>query len=246
LSIRDNFDAPESPLRTNLGKLNAEVGYDFDVSLAWVDIHRDLGPLFPDLAVLVPSVTGTITAYLQRLLVLLEGDGFQEAFLDKIKGSTSIIVRIGEQKTEDKSCFDGHGRLMLSLPAAGPEWYRTMLGRIGHDLETVFLNPGAVAEPTTDWVDVPAAKARAFAEPPVAETVTVAALPAMSTLSKPESLFPTLLPYFVIITTSGTTIHIESAHQPTLALLHTYLSTHVRKNLTLTTQVNFPCHPLTD
>lgn len=238
LSIRDNFDPPESPFRTNLGKLIAEVGYDFDVSLAWVDIHRDLCPLFPDMAVLVPSVTGAITSYLQRLLVLLEGDEFQEAFLDKIKGSTSIIVRIGEQKTEDKSCFDGHGRLMLSLPAAGPEWYRTMLGRIGHDLETVFLNPGAVAEPTTDWVDVPATKARAFAEPPVAETV--AALPAMSTLSKPESLFPTLLPYFVVVTASGTNIHIESAHQPTLTLLHTYLSTHVRKNLTLSTQVNSP------
>ena len=238
LSIRDSFDAPDCALQKNLGKLNAEVGYDFDVSLAWVDIHRDLGSLFPDLAVLVPSVTGAISAYLQRLLVLLEADNFQEAFLEKMKGKTSIIVRIGEGKTEDTSSFDMQGRLMLSLPIAAADWYRTMLGRVGHDLERLFLNPDAVSEHTADWVDIPASKGRTISESMTAGVPS--ALPAMSTLSKPETLFPTLLPYFVIITTSGANLHIESAHQPTLTLLHTYFSTHVRKDLNLTTQVHLP------
>src|SRR5579862_3158111 len=240
MSIRDNFDAPECTLRQELGKLNSEVGYTFDISLAWSDIHRDLSPLFPDLSILVPSVVSAITIYIRRILGLLENDEFQEAFLDKMKGSTSIMVRVGEQKREDRSSFDVHGRLLFTLPAEGAEWFRTMTARIGHDLEEVFLNPDKGSEANIDWVDVPATavKPRTHGDGIPEATPAVASLPAMSTLSKPESLFPTLLPYFVIVSASGATIHIESAHQPTLTLLHTYLSTHVRKDLNTTTQVS--------
>jgi hypothetical protein len=236
MSIRDNFDAPECALRQELQKLNSEVGYTFTISLAWSDIHRDLSPFFPDLSIMVPSVVSAITIYLRRLLVLLQNDDFQEAFLDKMKGSTSIIIRVGEQKSEDRSSFDIHGRLVFTLPAEGGKWFRGMTARIGHDLEEVFMNPDKSSEANVDWVDVPAtaAKVRMTGE------AVAASLPPMSTLSKPESLFPTLLPYFVIISASGTTIHIESAHQPTLTLLHRYLSAHVRKDLNTTTQVLNP------
>lgn len=240
-------------MKIALAKLNSEVGYDFDIILPWVDIHRDLAKFFPDKTVLVPSVTSALTAYLDRITALLDEQKFQDAFLEKMSSvySRDIVVRVGETE-QDTSCLDRNGKLTVSLPATGPQWYRTRLSHIGHDLEGVFLKSGddtteslpstrtkttpSPAAAIADWVEVGAVKSKVS---------NITSLPSLHTLGKPETLFRSLLPYYVIVSGTGNNLHIESSHQPTLALIHAYFNKHTRKNMNLTTQV-FPPSSITD
>jgi hypothetical protein len=253
LGIRDSFDSPNAPFKTALAKLNSEVGYEFSVILPWVDVHRDLAKFFPDKTVLVPSVTSALKAYIDRIITLIDEQKFQDAFLEKMSSvySRDIVIRVGETD-QDTSCLDRNGKLTLSLPATGPEWYRTRLFRIGHDLEDVFLKSGdettealpATRTKTTpspaaaiaDWVEVGSVKSKAS---------NITCLPSVNTLGKPETLFKSLLPYYVIVSGTGQNLHIESSHQPTLVLLHAYFNQHTRKNMNLTTQVFPRCELLT-
>lgn len=252
LGIRDSFNSPTAPFKTVLAKLNSEVGYDFSIVLPWVDVHRDLAKFFPDKTVLVPSVTSALTAYLDRIIALLEEQKFQDAFLEKMSSvySRDIVIRVGESD-QDTSCLDRNGKLTLSLPATGPQWYRTRLSGIGHDLEDVFLKSGddtsdplpATRTKTTpspsaaiaDWIDIGSSKSKVS---------DITCLPSINTLGKPETLFKSLLPYYVIVSGTGHNLHIESSHQPTLALVHAYFNKHTRKNMNLTTQVFPPCELL--
>jgi hypothetical protein len=132
--------------------------------------------------------------------------------------------------------------LALILPKTGPERYRQILPRVGHDLETVFLDTGKtstttpsngnsgvdVKPATSEWVDVVSA---AGSKP------KILSLPSIETLSRPEILFSSLLPYYVIVNHSGGGIQIEGSHQPTIDLVHAYFQKHTRKNMNLTTQV---------
>jgi hypothetical protein len=218
------------------------VGYDFSLVIPWVDIHRDLASSFPDISVLVPSVATALTSYLNRLISLLENEQFQDTFLEKTSAPVyrDIVVRIGEQTTEDQSCFDKNGKLTLSLPQTGPDWYRRMSSRVGHDLEALFLRGDAppapvLAKPKTaiaDWVDIPS-----NSSPPLRNIPTVTSLPSIHTLGKPESLFQSLVPYYIIVTNSGAHIHVQSSHQPTIELVCNYFRMHTRKNMNLSTQV---------
>ena len=245
IAIRDSFEPPTAPVQKALAKLNSTVGYDFSIVVPWVDIHRDLASSFPDLSVLVPTISAALTTYINAIITLLDEQKFQDAFLEKMSAPAyrDIIVRIGEQINEDQTFFDKSGKLTLSLPQTGPDWYRRMSSRIGHDLGTVFLSSEnsvqlELSHPqkvkSSDWVDiglVPSQKASA-----------IISLPSIRTLSKPETLFPTLLPYYLIVTSSGASIHVEGSHQPTLELVHSYFQMHTRKNMTLTTQVLTDCY----
>ena len=243
ISLRDSFDTPTAPVQVSLTRLNSVVGYDFSLVIPWVDIHRDLASSFPDISILVPSVGNALTAYLNRIITLLDDEKFQEAFLEKMSnpGYRNIVVFVGEQTNEDKSCFDKNGKLTLSLPRTGPQWFRQMSSRVGHDIEALFLAGGATSSPApamvtsmqkvtiADWVDVPSSTSQRIP--------AVTSLPLLNTLSKPESLFSSLLPYFVVVTNSGASIHIQGSHQPTIELVHGYFQMHTRKNMNLTTQV---------
>ena len=241
ISIRDTFEPSSSAVQKALANLNSEVGYQFSLVVPWADIYRDLSKSFPDNTVLVPLICSALTAYLNRIVGNLEDQKFQDVFLEKTNSvvAQDIHVQIGEQKNEDLTEINRNGKWMLSLPQAGPEWYRTMLGKVGHDLEDVFLErkketkpvptSSAVASATSDWVDL---------DPVAKVTSKIRSLPALSTLSKPESLFANLLPYYVIVTSSGAHIHIEGSHQKTIDLIQQYFQMHVRKNMNLTTQVN--------
>ena len=245
ISIRDSFDPPTVPVQLSLSRLSSIVGYDFSLSIPWVDIHRDLASSFPDISVLVPSVATALTSYLDRLITLLDNEKFQDAFLEKtsVPFNRDIIVRVGEQTNEDKSCFEKNGRLMVSLPQTGPDWYRRMSSRVGHDLEALFLTGGvqATTSPTgvsanpkpaiADWVDIPSSSSVSRNIP------MVTSLPSVNTLSKPETLFSSLLPYYVIVTNSGANIHVQASHQPTIDLVHNYFRMHTRKNMNHTSQV---------
>ena len=222
-----------------LTRLNEEVGYQFSLVVPWADIHRDLSSSFPDVSILVPSICSALTAYLNRIVGNLEIQEFQDAFLEKTSSVVirDISVQIGEQNNEDRTEIDRNGKWILSLPQAGPEWYRTMLSRIGHDLENVFLDkkvaPSTLASvlpvASNDWIDLDS-----FGDP----TNKIKSLPSLSTLSKPESLFASLMPYYIIVTNSGSRIHIEGSHQRTIDLIHQYFQMHTRKNMNLTTQVS--------
>lgn len=243
IGIRDTFDPATAPVQKALANLNSIVGYDFSLIVPWVDIHRDLASSFPDISILVPTISSALTSYLNAIIRLLDEQKFQDAFLEKMNSPVQrdIVVRIGEQTNQDETCFDKSGKLTVSFPQTGPQWYRQMSSRIGHDLEPVFLRSEAAApvthpqKPTTnDWVEVAAG--------PGQKAPGVVSLPALRTLSKPETLFPTLLPYYLIVTNSGATIHIEGSHQQTIELIHSYFQMHTRKNMNLTTQVFPSCH----
>ena len=206
----------------------------------WVDIHRDLASSFPDISILVPTISSALASYLNAIIALLDEQKFQDAFLEKMSSPAyrDIVVRVGEQTDKDQSSFDKSGKLTISFPQTGPDWYRRMSSRIGHDVESVFLSSDEATpvthpkKPTTnDWVDVAAV--------PSQKAPAIVSLPSIRTLSKPETLFPALLPYYLIVTNSGATIHIEGSHQATLELVHSYFHMHTRKNMTLSTQV-FP------
>jgi hypothetical protein len=223
--------------------LNSTVGYDFSLVVPWVDIYRDLASSFPDISVLVPTISAAITRYIHAITALLDEQKFQDAFLEKMSAPAhrDIIVRIGEQTNDDQTCFDKAGKLNLSFPQTGPDWYRRMSSRIGHDLESVFLsseNAAPLTHPqkprTNDWVEVGSV--------PTQNALAIISLPSIRTLSKPETLFPTLLPYYLIVTSSGASIHVEGSHQPTLELVHSYFQMHTRKNMNLTTQVQPACY----
>lgn len=240
MSLRDAFDSPNAPVQKSLVNLNTTVGYDFSLVIAWVDIHRDLASLFPDISILVPSITGVLTSYLNRLITLLDDEKFQDAFLEKAShvSCRDIIIQVGEQTNEDKSFFDKSGKLTLSLPRTGSDWYRRMSSRVGHDLEALFTSKGASTtsttskptsdKPASDWVDIHSVSSASNA---------VTSLPSIDTLGKPETMFTSLLPYYVVITNSGAHIHVQGSHQPTLDLVHNYFRMHTRKNMNLTTQV---------
>jgi hypothetical protein len=221
--------------------LNNEVGYQFSLVVPWADIHRDLSSTFTDGSILVPSICSALIAYLNRLISNVDDAKFQEAFLEKTSSvvTRDINVRIGEQQDADSTEIDRNGKWVLSLPQTGPQWYRTMLSRIGNDLEDVFLGtkkekPAAPPTATSaavsanDWIDL---------DPVAKITNKIRSLPTLSTLSKPESLFASVLPYYVIVTNSGASIHIEGSHQRTIDLVHQYFQMHTRKNMNLTTQV---------
>jgi hypothetical protein len=243
ISLRDSFDPPTAPVQVSLTRLNSVVGYDFSLVIPWVDIHRDLASSFPDISILVPSVGNALTAYLNRIVTLLDDEKFQEAFLEKMSNlsNRNIVVLVGEQTNEDKSFFDKHGKLTFSLPRTGPQWFRQMSSRVGHDIEALFLTGGTTSSPApaivtsmqkvsiADWVDVPSSTSQ--------RVPAVTSLPLLNTLSKPESLFSSLLPYFIVVTNSGASIHIQGSHQPTIDLVHGYFQMHTRKNMNLTTQV---------
>jgi hypothetical protein len=214
------------------------VGYDFSLEVPWVDIHRDLAGCFPDISVLVPSIATFIKSYLDRITSLLDDQKFQDAFLEKMSwvSSRTIVVRVGEKLDEDTSAFDKNGRLVLSLPQTGPEWYRKMNSRAGHDLESVFLNKDGRAskvkidvQAQSDWVDVVSAKTGSVSK--------ITSLPSLDTLGNPETLFASMLPYYAVVTNSGPNIHVQASHQPTIDLVHGYFEKHTRKNMNFTTHV---------
>jgi hypothetical protein len=239
IGIRDKFDPPSTEVQKALAGLNSTVGYDFSLIIPWVDIHRDLSPSFPDISILIPSIGTALAAYLNHIVQLLDDQKFQDAFLEKMSSiyNRGIIVKIGDQTDKDESSLDKSGRLNISLPKTGPDWYRRMTSRIGHDLESVFCGTGKPApsaakprpEPASasnnDWVDVSS------------KTPAVVSLPSLGTLGKPETLFESLFPYYIIVTNSGSSIHIQGSHQQTLELVQSYFQLHTRKNMNLTTQV---------
>jgi hypothetical protein len=211
--------------------------------IPWEDIHRDLAPHFPDRSILVPTVAQVITAFLDRIIALLGDEKFQDVFLEKMShvSSRHIAVRIGDQKSQEETCFDRDGKLALALPTAGPQVYRQMLPKVGNGVEAVFMNQGkqhATPTPKTtggaqttsiisEWVDVASAP-----EP------KVTSLPLLDVLSRPEILFSSILPYYVIVTHNSSGIQIEGSHQPTMDLVFGYFQKHTRKNMNLTTQVS--------
>jgi len=56
-------------------------------------------------------------------------------------------------------------------------------------------------------------------------------LPKLSTLSRPEVLFPTLLPALIMVHGGRTELYIEGTHPPTLELIADYFTNHARKDL---------------
>jgi hypothetical protein len=118
-----------------------------------------------------------------------------------------------------------------------------MLSKVGNGVEAIFMNDGkgqAVPTPkassggqsivtSSDWVDVASSP-----------TPKVMSLPSLDDLSRPEILFSSLLPYYVIVNLSVSGIQIEGSHQPTIDLVLAYFQKHTRKNMNLTTQVFFP------
>jgi hypothetical protein len=237
------YDAPSSAIREALARLDSVVGYKFSFVFSWDDIYRDLASSFPDASVLVPSICDALTTYLNRVIALLDEEKFQDAFLEKTSrpACRDIYVTIGESGSAAASYFDKSDRWTIQMQKAGPTSYRQMSSSLAKGVEAFFLTggtkptpnaamPGNLPKPKTagDWVDVSSS---------TDNEVKVISLPAVSTLGKPESLFVSLVPYYVVVTTSGARIHIESSHQPTLELLHEYLSKHTRRNMNLTTQV---------
>jgi hypothetical protein len=70
------------------------VGIDFSVSIAWIDMFRDLEKKFPDRATLVPSIVAIATVFIRRLESSLEEDEeFQDRFLGEV-GTKSVIICI--------------------------------------------------------------------------------------------------------------------------------------------------------
>lgn len=217
--------------------------------ISWDDIYRDLASCFPDVSVFVPSIGTALTAYVNRVISLLDNEKFQDSFLERTRAPIPrhIQVIVGESTKEDRSSFDKNGKWTLILPKIGATWYRQMSSSMGKDLDDLFITGGTksasngpgqassgnILKPKTagDWVDVAESADNG---------ARVISLPDVSTLGKPESLFLGLLPYYIIVTNSGAHIHVESSHQPTLDLLHEYLSKNVRRNMNLTTQVCIP------
>lgn len=244
IAVRDVYDAPSSAIQEALARLDSIVGYKFGFVFSWDDIYRDLASSFPDASVLVPSICEALTTYLNRIIALLDEEKFQDAFLEKTSrpASRDIYVTIGESGSTAASHFDKSERWTIVMPKAGPNSYRQMSTSLAKGLETFFLTGGTNPTPKAtasgnlakqktagDWVDV---------SPSADNEAKVISLPALSTLGKPESLFVSLVPYYVVVTTSGARIHIESSHQPTLELVHDYLSKSTRRNMNLTTQVS--------
>lgn len=56
-------------------------------------------------------------------------------------------------------------------------------------------------------------------------------LPKLNSLSRPEVLFPTLLPALIMVHGGSTEIYVEGTHPPTLELIADYFTNHARKDL---------------
>lgn len=187
-----------------------------------------------------------ITAFLDRLVNLLEDEQFQDVFLEKMGSHVSsrdIAIRVGDQKSQEEACFDRDGKLALALPVAGPQVYRQMLPKIGNGLEAIFMSQGK--QPAINATNAAPSASMISEWINVANTTVpkVTSLPSLDVLSRPEMLFSSILPNYLIVTHDSSGIQIEGSHQPTIDLVFGYFQKHTRKNMNLTTQVPLPGSP---
>ncbi|KIM31283.1 hypothetical protein M408DRAFT_21345 [Serendipita vermifera MAFF 305830] len=242
VGLRDAYDSPNSHIQTSLKSLNAVIGYDITLEIAWVDLWNDLQGKFDDKATFVPTITSAVATWLKITEDLLESsEQFQELFMNKMERlRKALFVQIWDGKLPKTEFVRGE-LLTLFLPKGNPSEFRSISSRIGADLETAFSGKkAAVSHPATspevtqdDFVDVSPAKEV------VKSANHVRSLPTVATLPRPDNLFVTLLPYTVILRRTGGGIDIESSHQPTLELIVEYFKRHARKNLNDSRQIPY-------
>jgi hypothetical protein len=86
LGIRESWDSEEAPIKKALKTFNENIGYDFSIEIAWIDIWNDLQGKYTDKSTFVPSIADSVIIFLKRLETVLEtSQEFQEIFLEKIE-----------------------------------------------------------------------------------------------------------------------------------------------------------------
>ncbi|PVF97456.1 hypothetical protein CPB86DRAFT_785757 [Serendipita vermifera] len=243
LGIRDSFNSQDAPIQKALKSFNENIGYDFSVEIAWIDLWNDLQGKYTDKSAFVPSITDSVITFLKRLETLLDtSQDFQETFLEKIERMRkAIFVKIHDKSTPAIEVVRGE-LLTLFLPKNAAPDYRTISSQIGKDLEEAFRDKRTVERPQNisedlkdDFVDISPTPTK----PTFKSSSRVSSLPQASSLARPENLFSTLVPYTLIVHKTGSGIDIEGTHQPTLELIHEYFKRHSRKNLNDTRQIPY-------
>lgn len=244
VGIRDHWDNKDAEVNKALNNLNQTVGYDMTLEIAWVDVWNELQDKFTDKTTFVAAISDAIKKYLIRIEKLLEdSEEFQNNYLEMMEAKRkALFIQIHDDSVPQTKFVNN--LFTLFLPKGDSSTYRTITDRLGADLEDVFsgkVTNAPKAEPFQTMKDDFVEVLPSGATPSLPK---VTSLPLVSNLPKPEALFPTLLPYTLIVRRTGNGIDIEGSHEPTLSLICEYFKRHSRKNLNLTTQVSLKRHTL--
>ena len=109
---------------------------------------------------------------------------------------------------------------VLRLPKAGSLSLGTVLTPLNNDLVQTFQQCGQSGPGDGEWTDiVPERSGHGTTETrPAAQP-----MPSLTMLSRPDILFPSMTPYLLTVTNTGSSIAIRGSHQPSLELLCGYL-----------------------
>ncbi|CAG8768391.1 10654_t:CDS:2, partial [Acaulospora colombiana] len=149
LGIRDSFNSPDAPIQKALKSFNENIGYDFSIDIAWIDLWNDLQGKYTDKSTFVPSIADSVITFLKRLEALLDtSQDFQEIFLEKIERMRkAIFVKIHDKSTPTIEIVRGE-LLTLFLPKNAAPDYRTISSQIGKDIEEAFRDKSKVERPS--------------------------------------------------------------------------------------------------
>ncbi|KAL8708420.1 MAG: hypothetical protein Q9220_006710 [cf. Caloplaca sp. 1 TL-2023] len=206
VGIRDHWDDKDSGVRKSLDKLQNTLGLPvntlIDFPLLWDELQKQYPPqdtFIQDILSLVQTWAGDLTSRLEND----EYSAWTERFLEMI--GRSLVVRVDALPVNTV-------KAMLSANFTA-------------DLDGLFTTDTDMKiNDEIEWAEVGMPSRN---RPPVESPAR--RLPVLSTLDRPEILFPAQLPYHLLVKSSHNSIIVQGSHQPSLELLHGYFQKHVRR-----------------
>lgn len=194
-----------------------------------VTLREEIPESVLDHEVLVPNVADAITIFVQKLIALLEADpdDFVDHFLEKTQQKRLMVIHVHPQKTGAVpfTRFTEQGAIALYLPRVRGGYAPN--SSFGHDIQEA-LHGVSFADPRASMDTATAEGGEEFVD--IGGTKTWAAkivFPEVSQIPRPETLLKQT-PLYLRLTENGNTFELEG-HQPTVDLVHDYLTRHARE-----------------
>ncbi|KAJ7504295.1 hypothetical protein B0H11DRAFT_1905555 [Mycena galericulata] len=243
MDIRDLWDSSKSSVNESVSSLTKILGHTITPRVEWPILWAGLKEKFPDNSIFVPTIVRYTIAWYERLSGRLENEAYTEWTEQLLSvltnGSKNVTLHIEESvlKAILQSDEQGISRpstswnaklalFHLRVPKTEPVSQSKLDSSFDKDFENLFNADTDMKE--DDWADV-AAETRMAAKPATTSSAieppaSVARMPVLDGLARPQELFTSNGPYILIVEERGATIVVQCSHEPTLELLAAYLN----------------------
>ncbi|KAL8820736.1 MAG: hypothetical protein Q9191_007455, partial [Dirinaria sp. TL-2023a] len=234
MGLRDLWENPSAPAQQSLKTLRDLLGYHVDVQIdapkLWSDLHR----YYPDPETFAPNIVAIVQAWAECLTGRLQDEanaGWTEKLLDVISVGSGIVrarVEPGSVSYVKTAWSQEGSEFIISIPESSPPYSNDPHTSIALGLENLFEEGPSALDSTPKAEDNDWATVNMPSRDRIAASVTLAALPSVTSLARPESLFATRAPYHMILQVLHNSIRVQGSHQPSLQLLKEYFSKYAR------------------